>query len=564
MVRFLSISPNSGKCQIKNIHKVRLKLLILLLGIALLSEISVAQNNKHETGIFLFTDRSFCTSGDTVWVQIKLPVEDGIGNVVHLQLDNLQRKNIANLLIESLDKWGEGYIQIPDSLKTGSYFLTAWIPDSKTSKPLSSTRLLVVYNRFDENPSQIELPAGKYFKNEIPSESVELKTASTEFRTREKVETSIDAQHGFEIERAVVKATLTDNFSNENLINELDFEPINAAESGFIERNGTMISGKVTDYDGNPQYGVMVILSLGDANRYFDYFITNGEGLFHFYIKNAYGNAELIFQVYSGIQKEYKIDLISPALKSNSEVESHAKFLTAEEAGFAKTAIQSSFVRRLFTPTTIELPDSLQMPENIPFFGTYTTQTDPALFVDLPNFREISRELLGGLQYRDRNEEINIRILNLNTKKFFEDEPIKLINGIPVTDNRIVARLKSTDIKSIGLVKYERIYGDIVMNGVLDIRLFDKSNKWLDGVPNVFRFKTGLIQTPKNPSSSLKSSVLKTEPDLRQVLYWQKVTGKPENFSFILSDRKGTVEISVEGITKQGSFFKASKKIVVQ
>ena len=42
-----------------------------------------------------------------------------------------------------------------------------------------------------------------------------------------------------------------------------------------------------------------------------------------------------------------------------------------------------------------------------------------------------------------------------------------------------LVNLKSSDISYIDIVKSERIYGDIILKGVLAVSLHDKSNSWL-------------------------------------------------------------------------------------
>ena len=54
-----------------------------------------------------------------------------------------------------------------------------------------------------------------------------------------------------------------------------------------------------------------------------------------------------------------------------------------------------------------------------------------------------------------------------------------MLNGIPVFDNQLFINLKSTDISHIDLVQSERIFGDLILNGAIDVVLKDKSNVYM-------------------------------------------------------------------------------------
>ena len=137
---------------------------------------------------------------------------------------------------------------------------------------------------------------------------------------------------------------------------------------------------------------------------------------------------------------------------------------------------------------------------SIPFYGKPENHIVPAEFTDLPNFQEISRELLPGVQYRNKNEEITVRIVNKKLGGFFDTEPLRLINGIPVFKNSLFSQLKSTEIHYIDIVQEQRLFGDLIFDGALAVSLNDKSNIWLAQQSNVFQFSVNCLQRDKTPS----------------------------------------------------------------
>jgi len=270
--------------------------------------------------------------------------------------------------------------------------------------------------------------------------------------------------------------------------------------------------------------------------------------------------------IYPVINQKCEITLETGNIQLIPKSEAQIKILTAGQTAFAENIISSSFAHKMFYPQLNMPKDTFSMflPDKTAFYGVPAFRVYPVDFIDLPDFREISRELLHGFQYRVHNDEITFRMLNKPRNQFFEYEPLRMLNGIPVFDNQLFASLKSTDISHIDLVQSERIYGDLILNGVIEVALKDKSNAWIENQPNVFRIPVSFIQPSKVPAYVTKLLLKPNEPDTRQVFLWHKTNRVPENFSFILSDRKGEVKITIEGFTVDNRYFKSSKTITVK
>jgi hypothetical protein len=201
----------------------------------------------------------------------------------------------------------------------------------------------------------------------------------------------------------------------------------------------------------------------------------------------------------------------------------------------------------------------------VPFYGHPDKSVNLDDFFELPDFREISRELLHGVQYRNRDGNITIRMLNLDENVYFENEPFRLINGIPVFRNRQLSSFGSAEIDKIDYAMEERLFGDLKFTGVLAIYLKDKSNRWLAQQSNIFRFTVPFLQPSHEPGYFSPPENDKNIPDLRTVYFWQRVpTGEKKQIEFLLSDIKGKVEISVAGVTKNGKIFNSSEIIEIK
>jgi hypothetical protein len=527
-------------------------------------------DNKQETPV-VFTDRDYCVSGDTVWFKVWVPESSEIiGNIVRVQVDNVTHNLISAVAVKSVNNWANGFIYIPDSLSSGQYFVTAFLNSQRNNPDLEvKSKSLLVYNRFETKVNKIVItPPTQNKETTNDNTFVSISTGKKQYRQRENVKLKIDFDFGREITKLIVKATLIDPLASEIQDNyQFKVQSSNACIPDFAENDGFLLSGKVTDGKGNSVSDALVILSIGGEQPYFDYYYLGENDDFHFFIKNAIGNSNIVLQVVSNSLSEYFIQLENNSLERKEPAREQVEVLTYEQIEFINTAINGNFAYKLFNFVVPVQSDNLEISTkfSVPFYGKPTLRVIPEEFIDLPDFQEISREILPGVQCRSKNGEVTFRLLNIPYNIFFEDEPLRLINGIPVFKNNILANLKSTDINYIDIVKNERIFGDIIFKGILAVSLFDKSNSWLAQQANLSQFYVGFLQPDKKPNYFYPEVLAENQPDMRQVYLWEMLEADfAENLEFNLSDRKGKIEISVEGITVRKEYFRSSKIIEVK
>ncbi|WP_321376336.1 hypothetical protein [uncultured Draconibacterium sp.] len=542
---------------------------ILLLVVCMLAGFrSMAQTTKSRE-LVVFSDRDFCISGDTLWINVFVPEAlHSYGTIVHLQLESQHRKLIASAAIKRNGTHAEGYIAVPDSLQTGLYFAHAFLNARRNNERLDCIgRTLYVYNRFEEEIDR--LPVVERKDVFLPTETnnrIVISVNNSAYNTRNEVSGVIDVPEE-EFVYAVVSAQMVDPFANANtgFIN-FKMENVNKQIPAFAEEDGIVISGQISDKETGKPANELVLLSVVGNESYFDYYYPDSTGSFHFFMQDAQGKADLILQPLSAGQKMFDLKLTPNFLSGTQQLTFDTAFVNPVESESIQNSIKGTFFNKLFGGVSLSRTDTFEMPNpyGMPFYGWPDNHVVPDEFFDLPDFKEISRELLMGVQYRERNGEVTFRLINYGLEKFFANEPLRLINGIPVFKNSYFQSLKSTDIASIDIIKSERVFGDLRFNGVLAVSLNDKSNNWLAQQPNIFQVKVPCIEFPKQANYSM-SATGKNVPDTREQFYNEVLkTDKEQSFNFKLSDVKGELEIKVEAISKSGKLYKTSKIISVQ
>ena len=541
----------------------------------LLTLLVLAYSGFAQDKVYLFPDRSSCVSGDTLWFSTLTIPEGGTNsNVVHVQLDNSGNRHISQVSILCNNNQGQGYLPIPDSLSTGTYFIKAFISGADPKgQPTVNQRLLTVYNRFDEELTQIKAPQIKAPQTFDRFEKISISTGTNRPGTKEKVNVKIEIPESecSNLTSLIITAGLADPLS-EGLISAYLPVPQHrsvTSSTPLIEKNGVLVNGKVfSPEDKKPVSGAIVMLSIPDTIPYFDYCISDSNGMFYFYLKNAVGTGNLVIQARTADHRECEVSLLDNYIETEESSTVENKQLNFGQTAFAEAMINASYFGKLFNGYSKSSSDAFSIPSSFkfPFYGEPTTTVDPDLFIDLPDFTEISRELLDGVQYREKKDGTTINMYNYSGMEIFNEEPLRLLDGIPVFDSHIFSKMGTTEIKKVDEVFYERYYGDLTFQGVLAVYTKKQSLGWIESVPAIKLFNYPCLQAPKKWDVSSAPNIKSNIPDFRNVFYRSNTkTVRPVNeFSFQTSDMKGNLAIRVIAVTRQNQVLYADKLIEIK
>ncbi|MCK3682858.1 hypothetical protein [Maribellus sp. YY47] len=523
----------------------------LIVGFPLGSE---AQETIH-----LFPDRSSCVSGDTVWFYavVSNNGSENSGNIIHIQLDDLTQNHITKVSVASDNNCSSGYLVVPDSLSTGIYTLTAFANiQKKETSSIFYPRYLVVYNRFDNNISEFNIPVSEF--KEAKSEPGISITANQPSNNSRTVDVKVDTDNNLcpDALEMIVTARLLDPFAD-HFSGEIEAGFETANQEPFMpvrENNGILITGRVVQKETeHPVQNTPVLLSIADTFPYFDYCVSDAGGRFYFYIRNAVGKGNIVLQEVSEHANENRIELLENYIETQKAPVTH-QILTLQQNTFASDLVKAAYFNRIFKGFRAFETDSFSIKREFthPFYGPPTFTFYPELFIDLPDFSEISREILHGVQYREKNDEVTIRLFNNGNKSIFKNEPLKLLDGIPIFNPKLLSKLKTQDIDKIDAVYFKRYFGDISFDGVLSVYTKNRTLGWVESVPGLNVFKYTFIQPPLSQETNKSIQKSPNSPDFRTVFYrnrWTE-TSNSKSFSVDLSDIKGDMLIEVIVVCK--------------
>jgi len=528
---------------------VKRKIVILLLLFA--SFIVKAQQKEI---LNLFTDRDLYISGETLLLKVFASSDEQSG-IINIDLINRNGKRITGAILELINKQSDGFLYLPDSLSSGFYLLRS---STRTNKMLTSKELYIA-NRFTGLPeSNSDLhPAGLIPIDETVAPDLQISGVEKQYKLREKGHATlqmptalidkVDGDLSFSI------ASVNQEFTSPQFLEKSEQE---ARQSTVKE--GITLEGIITDLKtGKPFKNAVVYLSIPDSIPGFQYFITADDGLFNFQVGKYYGKIPVVIQCFA---KE-KSNLLKITLNDHSNLKNtmpgfERRTFTPEFKKNVEKATAAITFRKIFNQQDIAIqPAPIVKRDAYPYYGIPTKTIDPQLFIDLPNFNEISRELLPGVKFRNYNRIPTLQVLNAAQQYYFTGQPLLLLDGIPIHDLNVIKDMGTKDIDKIEICQNERFYGDLIFPGVVAIYTSKADYTRVPESNDLIKLNLEVIQ-PRTIFIT-PSELRLNDPDLRQVLLW-KPSLKPESkmeLDFQTSDIKGIFKLIIHGKTTDGSTF---------
>ena len=531
------------------VFNVKRKLITwLLLVLAITGQ---AQNNNHFS---LFTDRDLYASGETLLLKVFAPADEQSG-IVNIDLINSTGKIILGINKKLIDHQADGFIYLPDSLSSGSYFLCT----STRVNPTYTVKELFISNRFtgiSETGFALR-SAGTNPIVEKPVAELQTEGLNKSYKTRDKAHVALHLPSGL---LSQINSNLLVSISAvaPGYTPAVFTKRIESQRNQIIEKDGVVLEGMIKDIKtGEPFKKGVVFLSVPDSIPRFNFFVTGNDGRFNFQLDNYFGKIPVVVQGFDRDEKRLLKISVNQRDSLKSLVPNFENWtIPAELRKSSEQNTDAVTFRKIFNQQEIAI-QSIHRPkaEPFPFYGVPSTVVYPKLFIDLPDFTEISRELLTGVKFRAYNRIPTLQVFNSAQRNYFNDPPLLLLDGIPVRDISAIKNLGSSAIGRVEISMSERYYGNLRFPGVLAIYTSKADYSQIVESEDLIKLNLDAIQpdatlvTPTDASLNL--------PDLRKVLLW-KPSLKPEEtiqLDFGTSDLLGSYKLVIHGTTTDGSIF---------
>jgi hypothetical protein len=192
------------------------------------------------------------------------------------------------------------------------------------------------------------------------------------------------------------------------------------------------------------------------------------------------------------------------------------------------------------------------------FFGTPDKTYRLNDYQRFPTMEDVVREYVPEVTVMAREKRKSLHVLNRKKEELFEEDPLVLVDGIPILSTHRVTVMPAADVKTLDIVAQRYRLGPATFGGIVSLRTSNGRLGGLEPEPGAYAFDFEGLQAEREFYSPVFSTSTQSNriPDFRNVLYWQPIlttTSKGGGeVSFFTSDETGLFIVVVQGLTDDG------------
>jgi len=327
------------------------------------------------------------------------------------------------------------------------------------------------------------------------------------------------------------------------------------------EYNGHLIKGILIPHIKDTEKLHEVFLTIkGDPFGFYTSTISK-DNIFYFPIRDLpIENSIILCNALDDSLKINEITIYDPFEESAPEDSLPSLFITNELLSCLEQASLNNQLKFAFSINNkIEKSDTfpqrssrnLPKPNAIYLLDNYTR---------FPVMEEVFREIIRNVYVRINRGTYSLKVLNIENGEIYNQNPLILLDGLPIFDINKFMKINPLHIKSIEVINSKSFIGKSVFDGVIYVNSFkrDYADYVIDhnyNEMNYYHIDDGISYlTPDYSNQELKYSRI---PDFRNLLFWHPdIRIDKDEFrkiEFYTSDEEGIYEIEITGINKRGS-----------
>ena len=326
------------------------------------------------------------------------------------------------------------------------------------------------------------------------------------------------------------------------------------------ETNGPLIAGRLVDRTTG-RAAPPTISYLSVPGKYFTFGAARSrpDGSIIFNTKSFYGNNDIIVQTNSlNADSIYRIDIASPFYEKPADWHTTPFALSP---GLESQLLDRSIAIQADNAYLQEKKRQWLQPKDFDTLAFYGHGDHEYRLDDYTHFQtleEVMREYVEEVHVPKQSGKFHFRVRNNLFNVYFDDDPLMLIDGLPVYDAEKILEISPLKFRQVDVVARKFFTGPLTNDGIVSYRTYDGNLAGYQLDPNAIAVHYDGLQlqqefyTPPYEAAAPSPRI----PDFRNVLSWvpdieTKQDGK-STLSFFTSDIPGTYALFVQGITSQG------------
>ncbi|WP_347374553.1 hypothetical protein [Aequorivita sp. Q41] len=558
-------------------------ILFIFLGITVTAQIPT-ENVSEDIGVFpnekveLSINSNVVLAGELLqYKAFSLNVSNtksDLSKVLYVSMRNDADSIVFNHKLKIKNGTASGDFFIPSTLKTGIYRLIGYTNFSRNNTQDAFTlKNIYVVNTFLKNES-----VSKNRKDSVVIKSKEILSLKQNQSVQlDKIAIATDKKTYGLREKVTLnlKSTLDTNDGNFVLsvrkinpisISDYNLKSNNNTHSGLFfipELRGELLSGVVIAKENNlPVANKVVSLTIPGKDYVFKMAKTNANGQFFFSISENYDVEKSIVQL-NGTKSEldaFSVQIDDKNLKIGEDKAAFLKLNSDIKEWLNERSVQLQIENAYFDTKKDSILPNTVTPPFYKDLGTLFLLDDYTRF---PSVKETFVEIVALAAIRGSGADAKFIVNNEydpnNIAKFYNIDPLVLMDGMQIQDNEELINYNARDINSVRVVSEPYRYGPKLYSGIIAVET--KSGDFKPRLTKNYVEELNLAPAVKEKSyfspDYSQMSTLSRIPDYRVQLLWHpdiQFENNQFSKSFYTSDVAGDFEITLEGFSSNGTF----------
>ena len=535
--------------------KMNLKYIFSFFLLVAFSSTSAQENNTAT--LHVWADQKVAITGEEIWVDGYL--NQSFANVKSITLRLVDRNGQTKSEVDVIPQRNSfsGFLSIPETLMSDYYFLDCFAKGLSSVSQLQP--IMVVNPRLAPQGVCQTNPLSSSLGN---SNQIAIKTTKETFAPRSIVRLELGLPSA--LENIAVSAIMHDQLSAKmDSLTQLYPISFSHSSNGGLENEGQVISVTATS-NGSALKNTKLIVALKGSKAIVGTSTTNENGVAKFILPLTYEARTLVVSTL-GSKKEKTNFIIGKTVGDQQLIQFPCLQLDESMRNSIEARIFNSRVTNRFFGANTKTIETVER-DTTDFYGKPDVVFQLDDYVRFPNMEEVISEIIPQLRVKKNKEEMILQVLNSSYKTFFDEEALVLLDGIPVSNSKILIEADPLLIKSIEIITRKYMQGNNEFNGVVHFKTYrgDLANIQLNNAEGNFMLN-GVQEsaTYQNADHSKQKDRL---PDLRNLL-WRDTNISNEQIKsglkYFTSDVEGNFKIIARGINANKEMVIGEKIITV-
>ncbi len=344
-----------------------------------------------------------------------------------------------------------------------------------------------------------------------------------------------------------------------------------SAKMFLPEARGMLVTGYVFDKaSGNPTNGIIAYLSIPGRNTRFFASKSKSDGSLAFELNKVYGENEVVVQTDYTRDSTYRIEIDNPYSQEYMDLALPEFTLSESVADWLIEKSQQMQVVNAYQKYNPSKPTITEIDSS----AFYITPDASYILDDYTRFivmEEVMREYIAGVNVRKNKDGFHFMVIDIEKNIVYEDNPLMLLDGVPVFDADEIIALDPLKIQRIQTVNQRFGKGAIDCQGIVNYTTYKGNLNGYTLHPGTLTFRYDGVQIPMlSPEINYLPSNDKNSrtPDYRTTLCWipcapgMDIKNIPQGI--FASDASGDYVVTINAITKDGKVISLSDKFAVK